>query len=179
MRFKWGNMEFSKPSRFLSEIDPRFVQADSDREAQRPDGFGREEGASALDRLRRRFDYRFQQRTGANGASRRAMQSVFSSSPHTDPALVQAPRPSTEGMRRLGVRQKEPDAASAAGVSGDAGADSGGCAYREGDRVAHPRFGEGVVRRIETLPGDCKLVIDFGREGEKTLLARFAKLTKL
>ena len=180
MRFKWGNMEFSKPSRFLSEIDPRYVQTDSDREEQRPDGFGREEeGASALDRLRRRFDYRFQQRTGANGASRRAMQSVFSSSPHTDPALVQAPRPSTEGMRRLGVRQKEPDAAPAAGVSGAAGADNGGCAYREGDRVAHPRFGEGVVRRIETLPGDCKLVIDFGREGEKTLLARFAKLTKL
>ncbi len=191
MRFKWGNMEFSKPSRFLSEIDPRYVQADTDREEQRPDGFGREEGASALDQLRRRFDYRFQQRgagegsfrngfqprTGSNGASRRPMPNGFSQHPHTapDPALVQTPRTSTEGMRRLGVRQKEPDAAPAVGVSSTIG---GGCAYRAGERVAHPKFGEGVVRRIETLAGDCKLVIDFGREGEKTLLARFAKLTK-
>ncbi len=204
MRFKWGNMEFSKPSRFLREIDPRYVQADSDREEQRPDGFGQEDGASALDQLRRRFDYRFQQRrpaaqggyssrpasggfqqrTGPNGASQRAMQGGFSPHPHTapDPALVQTLRTSTEGMRRLGVRQKEPDVASAVGMSGGAGVSStvgSGCAYREGERVAHPRFGEGVVRRIETLVGDCKLVIDFGREGEKTLLARFAKLTKL
>ena len=213
MRFKWGNMEFSKPSRFLREIDPRYVRFDSDCEEQRPDGFGREEGASALDQLRRRFDYRFQQRsagegsarngfqqrrpaqggypprpaaggfrqrTGANGASQRAMQGGFSQHPQTapDPALVQTPRTSTEGMRRLGLRQKEADAASAAGSVGVSGGSGGGCAYREGERVAHPKFGEGVVRRVETLAGDCKLVIDFGREGEKTLLARFAKLTK-
>ncbi len=188
MRFKWGNMEFSKPSRFLREIDPRYVQADADREEQRPDGFGQEDGASALDQLRRRFDYRFQQRgegSPRNGfPQRRPVQGGFSQHPHTapDPALVQTPRTSTEGMRRLGVRQKEPDVALAvggAGVSGAVGITGGGCAYREGERVAHPKFGEGVVRRIETLVGDCKLVIDFGREGEKTLLARFAKLTKL
>ena len=28
MRFKWGNMEFSRPSRFLREIDSKYVQAD-------------------------------------------------------------------------------------------------------------------------------------------------------
>ena len=28
MRFKWGNMEFSKPSRFLTEIDEQFVECD-------------------------------------------------------------------------------------------------------------------------------------------------------
>ena len=28
MRFKWGNMEFSRPSCFLREIDPKYVRAD-------------------------------------------------------------------------------------------------------------------------------------------------------
>ena len=30
MRYKWGNMEFSSPSRFLSEIDPKYVECDED-----------------------------------------------------------------------------------------------------------------------------------------------------
>ena len=30
MRFRWGNMEFSRPSCFLREIDPRYVESDVD-----------------------------------------------------------------------------------------------------------------------------------------------------
>ena len=36
MRFKWGNMEFSQPSRFLSEIDPQFVDSDCDLSRRNP-----------------------------------------------------------------------------------------------------------------------------------------------
>ena len=36
MRFKWGNMEFSRPSCFLREIDPRYVRADFDAGEERP-----------------------------------------------------------------------------------------------------------------------------------------------
>lgn len=53
------------------------------------------------------------------------------------------------------------------------------CNYAVGDRVAHPTFGAGVVRRIETMAADHKLVVAFDASGEKTLLAKFAKLTKL
>lgn len=59
------------------------------------------------------------------------------------------------------------------------------CNYAVGDRVAHPTFGAGVVRRIETMAADHKLVVAFdtpctsGVSNEKTLLAKFAKLTKL
>ena len=60
MRFKWGNMEFSRPSCFLREIDAQYlenvVEADDERPASRP------QGGSAIDELRRRFDYRFQQK---------------------------------------------------------------------------------------------------------------------
>ena len=90
-----------------------------------------------------------------------------------DPALVQAPRPSTDGMRRIGVRQ----AADGGVPLGDTMPVSGD--YTVGQRVEHPKFGVGIVQRIETLATDHKLVVAFDGAGEKTLLAKFAKLTKL
>ena len=211
MRFKWGNMEFSRPSCFLREIDPRYVESDADFAEVRPrrrDDDG--EAPSAIDELRRRFDYRFQQKqqggsrfggSGGNGGGRsgsysggsggrsggfgrpadgesgparrfaRAAQPQRSGTP--DPALVQTPRPSTDGMRRVGVRQAMDgglSAGSAAPVSGE---------YAVGQRVEHPKFGVGIVQRFETLATDHKLVVAFDNAGEKTLLAKFAKLTKL
>ena len=211
MRFKWGNMEFSRPSCFLREIDPRYVESDADFAEVRPrrrDDDG--EGPSALDELRRRYDYRYQQKqqgggrfgggsggSGSRGGSysggsgsrsgvfgrpadgesgparhfARAAQPRRSGVP--DPALVQTPRPSTDGMRRVGVRQAMDgglSAGSAAPMSGE---------YAVGQRVEHPKFGVGIVQRIETLATDHKLVGAFDNAGEKTLLAKFAKLTKL
>ena len=112
MRFKWGNMEFSRPSCFLREIASRYLETDAMQEEREPvrRSAGRGEGSSAL----------------------------------------------VEG---------------AAPVScGD---------YAVGDRVSHLKFGAGVIRRIETLASDHKLVVEFSGYGEKTLLAKFAKLTKL
>ena len=208
MRFRWGNMEFSHPSRFLREIDPRYIDSDVDFSAEasrRPAGG---DGTSAIDELRRRFDYRFQQKRqegaagrgyeagghgapgggsygagsrfgrptdGESGVARRfaraTPQPQRTAAP--DPALVRTPRPSTEGMRRLGVRP----AASAAGTA-SAGVPSAG--YEVGQRVEHAIFGAGVVRSIELAQdGDQRLVVEFGNAGTKTLLAKFAKLTKL
>ena len=208
MRFRWGNMEFSHPSRFLREIDPRYIDSDVDFSAEasrRPAG---DDGTSAIDELRRRFDYRFQQKRqegaagrgyeagghgapgggsygagsrfgrpadGESGVARRfaraTPQPQRTAAP--DPALVRTPRPSTEGMRRLGVRP----AASGAGTA-SAGVPSAG--YEVGQRVEHAIFGAGVVRSIELAQdGDQRLVVEFGNAGTKTLLAKFAKLTKL
>ena len=65
MRFKWGNMEFSRPSCFLREIDSRYLETDAMQEEREPvrRSAGRGEGSSALDELRRRFDYRYQQKS--------------------------------------------------------------------------------------------------------------------
>ena len=211
MRFKWGNMEFSRPSCFLREIDPRYVESDADFAEVRPrrrDDDG--EAPSAIDELRRRFDYRFQQKqqggsrfggsgggSGSRGGSygggfggrgggfgrpadgesgparrfARAAQPQRSGTP--DPALVETPRLSTDGMRRVGVRQ-----AMDGGLSSGNAAPAGG-EYAVGQRVEHPKFGVGIVQRIETLATDHKLVVAFDNAGEKTLLAKFAKLTKL
>ena len=184
MRFKWGNMEFSQPSRFLREIDSRYVDCDEDLSSAPPraaeaeglggrmgsfsrGGYGgpkpahqrteeRREGRTAIEELRRRFDVRFQKQREQEGAKRQP-----------DPKLV-APVPtrSPEGLRRV---SSAPASSTPMGV----------CPYAEGDRVEHPKFGVGVVRRIETLATDHKVVVDFGQYGEKTLLAKFAKLQKL
>ena len=210
-RFKWGNMEFSRPSCFLREIDPRYVEADFDTQELRTQRQQEPGGPSAIDELRRRFDYRFQQqrqgasasRTGGvpaggygarggygtsggfgrpadgeSGTARRYARTAAEGPGHVvsqrqtsrpaapDPALVQPPRPSTAGMRRLGVRPAQSDAPAAAGD------------YAVGDRVEHATFGVGVIRRIEQLAGDQKLVVAFDNAGEKTLLAKFARLTR-
>lgn len=49
-------------------------------------------------------------------------------------------------------------------------------ALKEGDKVEHPKFGFGVVKRIDANGTDRKATIQFDSQGEKTLLLSFAKL---
>ena len=53
------------------------------------------------------------------------------------------------------------------------------CAYSVGQRVSHPKFGNGKIVNIEALATDHKLVVEFDAFGSKTLLAKLAKLTVL
>ena len=170
MRFKWGNMEFSRPSCFLREIDPRYL----DGAVGAGQTLVREEaaagGRTALEELRRRFDVRYQQRAGGSGKpSFGGAKSSFGGRGGTDsafrrPALQRPVVP--ENLRRLG--------GGAAPAAGNAAASG----YAVGERVEHPKFGCGEIVRIETLAADHKLVVVFEEYGEKTLLAKFAKLTK-
>ena len=178
-RFKWGTVEFSNPSRFLSEIDPQYLESEIDlsRRTQRAEASSRG-GTSALEDLRRKFDYRYQNekgrsesRTGGVYGSGRG----FGSPAQPQPSVQQRPEmrmPSpqvpTERMRSVGVRRGDGGAANAAP-----------CGYSVGERVKHPKFGAGVIEQIETLAADHKLVVCFGNGERKTLLAKFAKLTKL
>ena len=212
MRFKWGSMEFSQPSRFLSEIDPQYVDTDCDlrrrgfgaaardddghgtdgfdgsgaaqRYGQRPQygpaqrqGYGptargtayggarseeRRDGRTAIEELRRQYDVRYQRQRQAAAAGTGSPQRPAA----PDPRLAAQPR-QPENMRRIPVVQRD-DAAPAAA-----------CGYAVGDRVEHPKFGAGTVVRIESLTTDHKVVVDFGEYGQKTLLAKFAKLRKL
>ncbi len=172
MRFKWGNMEFSQQSRFLSEIDERYIEADFElkRNSRPSQSFNESgnrvnsEGRTAVEELRRRFDYRFQNKPQESPRTTRP-----------NPAIVEPVRTSTDGMRRLGISRKvEGDNQPAVTTSATP------CNYAVGERVEHPKFGAGVIRHIESLASDHKLIVEFGGGyGEKTLLAKFAKLTKI
>ena len=120
-------------------------------------GEERRDGRTAIEELRRRFDVRFQKQRESEAQ-------------RPDPRIVAPAEPrSVEGLKRV-VSTPTPGSASSAGV----------CPYNVGDRVEHPKFGVGIINRIENMATDHKVVVDFGGQyGEKTLLAKFAKLTKL
>ncbi len=159
MRFKWGNMEFARPSCFLREVDPKYLEMDGEVKLSRskPHEVGpARTNKEAVEEMRRRFDVRYQKREGK-----------ISGMPN--PAANQPSKP-TAGMQRLGVRVKSDGSTQSVPIAGG---------YAIGDRVEHPKFGVGEVKGIESLATDHKLIVDFGNYGEKTLLAKFAKLTKL
>ena len=165
MRFKWGNMEFSKPSRFLSEIDEQYVECDFSLTQSKPRGeqsgtikvVGGGKDDSALDALRRRFDVRFQQKPKSENRTEKLS---------TLNSQLSTPQRDVTGMRRV-------SASTVGQVTSEA------CAYSVGERVEHPKFGRGEIVRIEPLATDHKLVVRFASGEEKTLLSKLAKLTKL
>ena len=164
MRFKWGNMEFSRPSRFLSEIDPLFVDSDFDLKPSRTNrSSAAEEGESALDMLRRQFDYRYQQKGN-----------VQKTQPTQKP-YAQPQRPTVEPPRTIDTSKMRRVNTSTTGT-----VTSAPCDYAVGDVVQHTSFGRGVITKIEPMATDHKLIVEFGApHGSKTLIARLARLTKL
>lgn len=48
--------------------------------------------------------------------------------------------------------------------------------YKEGTRVYHKKFGEGIITKIEQEGDDAKVDIEFEKAGHKRLMARFAGL---
>ncbi len=156
MRFKWGNMEFARPSCFLRDIDPKYIDIEDNADITRPKLRANNTPKSkdeAIAEMRRRFDVRYQKRDDRQ-ASHQKVQ-------HTPPNIG--------GMQSLGVRKKGDEVESSAS----------GCGYSIGEKVEHPKFGRGEISAIETLVGDHKLVVTFNDYGQKTLLAKFAKLTKI
>ena len=164
MRRVWGKTENTSPSRFLKEIDQEYLEANFDIEElsgrnRWERALGDSEGARPkFESLKSRYGGG-NARPGGVGRSERPRPEVVNTPPPIDPARA--------GMRSVGVHRD-----GAASTLGD-------CAYKVGDRVSHPKFGAGRVEHIEPLTTDHKVSIMFDTYGSKTLLANFAKLTKL
>ena len=168
MRFKWGNMEFSKPSRFLAEIDEQYVECDFNLRKPRGEQGnvkvvgGASKDESALDVLRRRFDVRYQQKSKDERRERSDERHNIGGFQRPQPT----PQRDVTGMRRV-----------ATSTVGQVTAEA--CSYSVGERVEHPKFGRGEVIQVVPLATDHKLVVRFASGEEKTLLSKLAKLTKL
>ena len=167
MRRVWGKTENSSPSRFLKEIDSQYVEANFN--INELSGRSRWERAigeigesSQPERPRQRYDMR-----RGEVPIRRSTPAAEPQRPRPD--IIATPKPldpSRSGMRSVGVR------------AADATAAVGDSQYSVGERVEHPKFGVGTIQRIDALATDHKLVVEFESYGLKTLLAKFAKLTK-
>ena len=154
MRFRWGQMNFSTPSRFLAEIDSRYVESDFDLKGTRRNReLDIDQSEDAVTVMRRRYDVRHQEQ-------RR-------SAPQPKPQPEQ-PKPTYNVERLKRVVTTPSNSATTAP-----------CAYSVGQRVSHPKFGNGTITAIEALNTDHKLTIEFEQFGAKTLLAKLAKLTMI
>ena len=48
--------------------------------------------------------------------------------------------------------------------------------YKQGTRVYHKKFGEGIINGVEAEGDDLKVDINFDKFGHKRLMAKFAGL---
>ncbi len=51
--------------------------------------------------------------------------------------------------------------------------------FKEGDRIKHRKFGEGLVEQIKPKGSDFEITINFDKVGEKKLMSAFANLIKI
>ena len=91
-----------------------------------------------------------------------------------------APDPTTLGRPRRGRRRRGPTADHEVQPDYEydyENEDQSVISIRPGTRVRHPAFGLGTVLSVEPLTDDMKLTVRFTDIGQKTLRAKFAKLT--
>lgn len=50
--------------------------------------------------------------------------------------------------------------------------------FKEGDKVKHKKFGEGIIKQIISTEDDYEILIDFDKVGEKIMMSAVAKLEK-
>lgn len=151
-RFKWGQHTSNPPSRFLKEVDSRFL----DRPLEEEGGslpskhFDDDDHWGNISGLRNRTFVRKPSFGGSGSPGvRRTAERV-----NVPPPAMSRP-----------IREADPNFV-ADPVS----------SLRVGQRVEHDRFGFGVIVSIEGGAPNTKAVVRFDQGGEKTLLLKFAKL---
>ncbi len=164
-RFRYGQMEFSAPSRFLRDIDPKYL----DRQ-------------QSMFSTRRSIDDDVQlpwARKSSQSAQPRPFRPTIPS-PSVRPMSgggSQGTIPSS--MRRvtsLGEANKIPSSVSqTTGSSHSLPPHHSGGELREGSHILHNRFGRGQVLRIEGTGDSTKATVQFENVGTKQLLLKFAK----
>ncbi len=178
-RYRWGMPVMCRPSRFLSEIDSRFLEY--------PDGFSGNNTDTGTERVRVPGNTRQKLSTRKPGE-----QTPAGNAPLKNP------------MRRLRrIRPDEAEAGSSKATGGHDGnhqeplplhgpsdshlpvggnevtretANTGQTDFRPGMTVEHTRFGKGRITALEGHPPNVRATVSFEGAGQKQLLLKFAKL---
>ena len=151
-RMRYGKTEFGSPSRFLHDIDARYLSLPQNSLL----GRRVDEGA---ERFRRSSDDLFHSAT-------RSQYGISASSPAGERKFSRESLIAPTVPRKL----KRVEA-----VMGAAPAPSGGKGLQAGQLIEHERFGRGEVLRVEGAGDNAKATIRFEHAGEKQLLLRFAR----
>ncbi|WDF45509.1 3'-5' exonuclease [Chryseobacterium sp. KACC 21268] len=147
-RFQWGKITDAEPSRFLSEIDSKYIEL-----------------INPLNELK------FINRSGIDS-------NIFDDTP-SEPRFFKKKEEKKTLERNINApvpKQLKPVAtAKIINPTGQSSQD-----IEVGDNVRHDRFGVGTVEFLDgTDPQNIKAKVIFKNEGEKNLILKFAKLTKI
>ncbi|MEY3397855.1 MAG: hypothetical protein RL220_449 [Bacteroidota bacterium] len=152
MRYRWGQMVYGEPSRFIEEIDQRFLEIPPPQKPQRSGIIDFSSERSSFFKKPQSFSPKPE--SGAGSARQQPPQTPVSAPPpnfkKVKPGAVQTPS--------QGGDFATPDQIS------------------EGVEVIHDKFGKGKVLKVEGNAPDLKATIFFPSAGQKQLLLRFAKL---
>lgn len=156
-RFRYGKMEFGSPSRFLKDIDVRFLRLPQDagmfRRVEEEAAVFRRENARGFAPDREDAPY-----GGKERVSVRPKQQIIAP---TVPRNLKRVAPS----------------ANTASTSPSAGASAN--RVQQGQLIEHERFGLGEVLKVEGEGDNAKATIRFKNAGDKQLLLRFARFKAL
>ena len=163
-RFRNGKSEACRPSRFLRDIDQRFIQKVGNSSPTQ--NYASNGGGT--------FDSYATRGTFSNGSyanpfePRRPMQSA-------------APRPVAQGPTRspLDLNRPRKVATHTTPIASVTSLTYGGQLLTSGSRIAHERFGRGTITELEGHDDDARVKVHFDTVGDKTLLLKFAKFTLL
>jgi len=149
-RFQWGKITDAEPSRFLSEIDDQYIEF-----------------------LNPALEKRFINNTGIKS-------NIFDEHPSEQKAFRRVEKKTIDkgdsSKPAPEVRKLKP--VSTAKIINPSGASSQD--IEVGDKVRHDRFGIGEVSFLDgTDPQNIKAKVIFIHEGEKNLILKYAKLTKI
>ena len=161
-RYRYGKMEFGSPSRFLRDIDTRFLQL--------PAGMGM---ARTVDEGAQRFRSEMEGSRSAYGQSA-GSRSSYGQGASSRSGYGQGNRPKEQLIAPTLPRnlKRVSAAAGSASASAPSAAVTGVSA---GQTIAHERFGVGTVLKVEGTGENAKATIRFENAGEKQLLLRFAR----
>lgn len=161
-RYRYGKMEFGSPSRFLRDIDTRFLQL--------PAGMGM---ARMVDEGAHRFRSEMEGSRPAYGQGT-GSRSSYGQGASSRSGYGQGDRPKAQLIAPTLPRnlKRVSAAAGSASASAPSAAVTGVSA---GQTIAHERFGVGTVLKVEGTGENAKATIRFENAGEKQLLLRFAR----
>ena len=180
-RWRYGKLEFDTPSRFIKDIDSRFIHIEAEEETIDESIFAPYSGSNFSDDSYRRYSDRMQ--------NSRPVASQFQADVKPKITSVQRPEQAVDPFSSSFKRQLQQaggnfkrvtDAMTNGGRAAAASSpNSDASGLQEGSTIEHQRFGIGTVLRLEGDGENRKATVDFKHAGTKQLLLKFARFKVL
>jgi len=151
MRYRFGNVTYCEPSRFIDEIDDRYVDYPEEPVAN---PFAN----NLFDKFRNSYDDIAGNEKGHSDFKETQNGNTINFNPKPKKLISINSRLSTSAFAPV-----------------DSGLNR---SLRQGDLVMHEKFGRGQITFLDGVWPETKATIEFEKAGSKNLLLKFARLTK-